>query len=169
MSATFVAELVNEDIAVMRICFDQHETGLAFDVFNLTFGPVNSSGAINILAKIRHEHLNRLFSTILLQIVHFLQRHPGATVGMDGSTEGRAYLYHRIFLTNESYINRYCEALGMDWYVRWLRSGEFARHGDGYYHMRPIVENIPSERKATDMYRYYLVRLKDHIHSPFIK
>ena len=97
MSATFVAELVNEDIAVMKICFDQYETGLAFDVFNITFGPVNSSGAINVLAKIRHEHLDRLFSTILLQILYFLKRHPSATVGMDGSTEARAYLYHRIY------------------------------------------------------------------------
>lgn len=143
----------------MKIHFSIIDLSLPFEVFNLTFGPVNDMGNIDDHVKLGHENIGKLFSTILLQVIQFLKSHPEVAVGIDGSTDSRTYMYHRLFLTNEKYLAAYCDAVGVDWFVKVLRNGELEEHESGAFLARPRFEIIPKDGKRAALFRYYLLRI----------
>ena len=107
-------------------------------VHNLAFGPTNEDGSIDDQARIKHKDSNKLFSTILLFCLNFLQENPNVTIGLDGSDDTRAHIYHRIIINNRDYFKEYFVALGVDWCVRLLRNGkiEIDANGDLLFRLR---------------------------------
>jgi len=135
------------------------ESPLLLNVSNLAFGPLDADGSINDAAKIPHENPSKAFSTILLFCLAYLNQFPDKTIGLDGSNEVRAYLYHRMFLTNKEYLEEYFVSIGVDWYVKLLRSGDVERDTDGHPHFKPRPEAFDYTR-IRDLYRYYMFHLK---------
>ncbi|MCW3111025.1 MAG: hypothetical protein JWQ09_5531 [Segetibacter sp.] len=135
------------------------ENSLLSNVSNLAFGPLNADDIINDAAKIPHENPSKGFSTILLFCLAYLNQFPRRTIGLDGSNEVRAYLYHRMFLTNKDYLEEYFVSIGVDWYVRLLRSGDVERDADGHPHFKPKPEPFDYAR-IRDLYRYYMFHLR---------
>ncbi len=123
-------------------------------VYNLAFGPPNEVRSIDDKVRIKHQDSNRLFSTILLFCLNFLQENPKVTIGLDGSDDTRAHFYHRIFINNKDYLGEYFLALGVDWCVRLLRNGEIERDATGkpFFRLRP--EPFDYQRTTKDLYRY---------------
>jgi hypothetical protein len=130
------------------------------NVCNLSFGPQNDDGEINDEAKIHHQDTNRMFSTILLFSLAFLQEYPKITIGLDGSNDVRAYLYHRMFLSNREYLGEYFVAIGVDWHVRLLRNGKIEVDVNGKPFFKPRPEPFDFQRDAKDLYRYYMYHLR---------
>lgn len=129
-------------------------------VHNLSFGPLTEKGEIDDEARIEHKHPSKMFSTILLFSLGYLQVNADVTIGVDGSNDGRAYLYHRMFKTNEIYLEQYFVAIGVDWYVRLLRNGLIEKDIEGFAFFKPRPEPFDYKRNANDLYRYYMFRLK---------
>ncbi|MBO9659741.1 MAG: hypothetical protein J7527_13045, partial [Chitinophagaceae bacterium] len=91
----------------------------------------------------------------------FLQRNPGYTIGVDGSTDTRAYLYHRMFRSNEISFRELLATFGIDYFVKVLRSGDFETYADGSVCIKPRLEKFDYHRAANDLYHYYMFKLKD--------
>jgi hypothetical protein len=150
------------DSVLLKIKIDVIENSLLPQVYNLSFGPVkNETLDIDDTAKIFHNNLSRLFSTIIFFCVSFLKINPGIKIGLDGSTDSRAYLYHRIFQSNQISLQDLLVTFGLDWFVRLLRSGEFEKHPDGSVWIKPELEAFDYERAAKDLYHYYVFGLKE--------
>ncbi len=93
----------------------------------------------------------------------YLQTNP-VTIGLDGSKDVRAYLYHRIFLTNREYLEAYFNTIGVDWYVRLLRNQlDVERDADGYPYFTAKAEPFDYQRSPGNLDRYYMFRLTKKI------
>lgn len=110
-------------------------------------------------AKIPHQNPSKAFSTILLFCLTYLKQFPDRTIGLDGSNEGRAYLYHRMFLTNKAYFEEYFVSIGVDWYVKLLRNGQVETDAQGLPYFKPKPEPFDYTR-LRDLYRYYMFHLR---------
>jgi len=128
-------------------------------VSNLAFGPLDINVKINDSAQIYHQNKAKVFSTILFFCLAFLQQNSHITIGLDGSDEVRAYLYHRMFLKNKEYLEDYFIAIGVDWYVRLLRNNDVERDSNGYPFFKPKPEPFNYSR-VNDLYRYYMFHLR---------
>lgn len=165
MNATIIAELEDSGPRLMKVSLHYLDLRLGFDVYNLIFGPVDSDGGIDLLAKVRHKNVGKFISTVMLHALNFLKRHPAAAVGIDGSTIARTYLNHRTFLSNARYLSHHCRASGVDWYARQLRTGGLEKNENGTIRFTPRLERISHGRKPGDLYRYYLMSVADILSS----
>jgi hypothetical protein len=156
----FQSELEQGNSVDLHIRFSKIDDNFLPNVYNLAFGPINDKNEIDDKAKIPHKNLNKLFSSIILFVITFLDSYDNARVGIDGSNETRAYLYHRIFLSNQSELKETLITVGVDWYVRLLRNGSIEVDSNGLPFFKPKPEPFDLARKATDLYRYYLIELK---------
>jgi hypothetical protein len=129
-------------------------------VYNLAFGPLTATGAIDDNAQIHHANRDKMFSTILLFCLAYLQANSKISIGIDGSNDVRAYLYHRMFQTNKEYLNEYFVAIGVDWYVRLLRNGAIEADDEGLPFFKPKPEPFDYQRNRNDLYRYYMFHLR---------
>ncbi|MCG2615366.1 hypothetical protein LZZ85_13785 [Terrimonas sp. NA20] len=159
--ASFYSPCKGSSAVLIRIRIAPVEYSYFPDVYNLSFGPLNEYGEIDDQSRVLHSNLSRLFSTIILFSIKFLQRNPGYTIGVDGSTDTRAYLYHRIFRSNETSFNELLETFGVDWFVKVLRGGELETYTDGSIWAKPWLEQFDYDRSANDLYHYYMFRLKE--------
>lgn len=158
--ASFYSPCKDGSAALIRIKIATVEYSYFPDVYNLSFGPLDEYEKIDDQARVLHSNLSRLFSTIILFCIKFLQRNPGYTIGVDGSTDTRAYLYHRIFRSNENSFKELLATFGVDWFVKVLRGGELETYTDGAIWAKPRLERFNYERAANDLYHYYMFRLK---------
>lgn len=155
----FESEDEKRNLILLKVKIEPHPDPLLPGVFNLCFGTPDSTGEIDDKAKIRHYDANKMFSTILIFALAYLQTNP-VTIGLDGSNDVRAYLYHRMFLTNRVYLEEYFDTIGVDWYVRLLRNRiDVERDADGYPYFKPKAEPFDYERPPSNLYRYYMFRL----------
>lgn len=96
------------------------------EVFNLGFGPLNSLGEIDDMAVISHRDNSKVYSTILLGAITFLEANPDRYVGIDGANFTRACLYYRLFRLNHDYLSTHVNSYGIKYYIRLLRGKEKA-------------------------------------------
>lgn len=129
------------------------------NVFNLSFGPIADNGEIDDEAKINHSDIDKMFSTILFFGLVFLEANPENRIGIDGSNDVRAYLYHRMFITNKGILSKYFVTFGVDWYVRMFRSGNIETDSKGHPFFKPKPESFDYLRPTADLYRYYMFSL----------
>lgn len=156
---TFYTEIKNGSPLLIKISIQPLGFPLLPNVYNLSFGPLLSNGDINDSAKINHSNKDKVFSTILLFCLAYLQSNPSITIGLDGTNDVRAYLYHRMFLTNKKNLQEYFITIGVDWYVKLLRNGEVELDKDGHAFFKPKPEPFDYNRLPTDLYRYYMFHL----------
>lgn len=145
----------------LHILIVKHPDPNLEDVYNLAFGPLNDEGLIDDTARIKHIDVKKLFSTLIFMGMHFLYVNKNAYIGIDGSSETRAYMYHRMFSLNFDDLRDSLNLIGVDWYVRLLRSKEDVErddNGNPFYKPRPEV--FDKKRKSNDLYRYYMYSLK---------
>jgi hypothetical protein len=147
---------------LLKIRIKPVKIDLLSDVYNLSFGPPKADGTIDDMSRIGHQNPNKMFSTIILFSLAFLQDNPGVTIGLDGSNDVRAYMYHRMFLTNKTYLADYFVTLGVDWFVKLLRNNDIERRPDNSPFFKPRSEPFDYQRIKKDLYRYYMYHLKDN-------
>jgi hypothetical protein len=129
-------------------------------VCNLAMGPLTEMGYIDDQIRLRHQDRSRVYSTLVFCILGFLDKYPDLKVGLDGSNDARAAVYHGIFLANKNYLSNYIFPVGVDWYVKLLRNRkDVERHSDGEPFFKPISEPFDYSRSRHDLYRYYVVHL----------
>lgn len=157
---TFYSETKDESTVLLKVLISPLQDSFLLNVSNLSFGPLLSSGEIDDTVKINHLNKNKMFSTILLFSLAHLQSNPQITIGIDGSNNTRAYLYHRMFHTNREYLDEYFITIGVDWYVKLLRNGDVERDEKGFPYFKPRPEPFDYERPSSSLYRYYMFHLK---------
>lgn len=157
---TFHTKVTNASTILIKIEISPLGDPLLPNVFNMAFGPLSQNGSIDDTAKINHQNKDKVFSTILLFSLVYLQSNPQMTIGIDGSNDIRAYLYHRMFLTNREYLDEYFVTIGVDWYVKLLRNGSIEIDTNGLAYFKPKPEPFDYQRSATNLYRYYMYQLK---------
>src|SRR5690606_32736290 len=129
---------------------------------NLAFGPIDQNGDIDDRIILKHKNVNKVFSTVLFYAITFLEDNSteSYSIGIDGSNEIRAYLYHRMFRFNQMYLSDIILTVGVDWYVKLLRNGtDIERDSDGLPLFKPRPEPFDLTRKPNDLYRYYIFTL----------
>ncbi|MET6996934.1 DUF6934 family protein [Chitinophaga defluvii] len=156
----FYSILKNGDQVLLKVEIKSLADPLLPNVFNLAFGPSDEEEKIDDQVKLNHSDINKMFSTILLFSLTFLKVNPSVKIGIDGSNDVRAYLYHRMFLTNKNYLNEFFVTIGVDWYVRLLRDGTVERDHQGLAFFKPKPEPFDYQRTAIDLYRYYMFLLR---------
>jgi hypothetical protein len=157
---TFISELNNAPSVLIKIKISPFDDSLLPSVYNLAFGPVLENGNIDDEAGLSHQHYSKVFSTILLFCFVFSQAHPALIIGLDGSDERRAYLYHRILLKNRIYLEDKFVLIGVEWHMKLLRNNSLELDMEGRPFFKPIPEPFDYERKASNMYNYYMFQLK---------
>lgn len=86
---TFNSELKNKTIVELHVLITKHPDNLLPNVFNLAFGPIDENGEIDDNIILKHENVNKVFSTVLFYAITFLVDNnvqPYA-IGIDGSNE----------------------------------------------------------------------------------
>lgn len=156
----FYSPLKNGGMAELVVQIRNINDPLLPNVFNLGFGPPDNAGSFSDTVSINHSNLGKVFSTILLLAIAFLKRNPLLAIGIDGSDDRRAYLYHRMFGSNRHALEDTLILTGVDWYVRLLRNGDVERDPTGFPYFKPRPEAFDFQRKTKDLYRYYLINLK---------
>ncbi len=155
---TFFTTLFDNSKLLLKVIIAPLNNPLLPNVFNLSFGPMMENGDINDTIKIKHKNINKVFSTIIFYALTFIKNNESISIGVDGSNDARAYLYHRMFISNKDYLKEYFDTIGVDWYVRLLRNNEIECDATGYAFFKPKPEPFDYIRKSTDLYRYYIFK-----------
>lgn len=146
---------------LMRIRIEPYGDPFLPGVYNLSLGPPDENGKINDQVRLKHYDSGKVYSTVILFALAFLTEYPEASIGLDGSNDIRANLYHSMFLLNRSVMSEYFYAVGVDWYVKLLRNQhDVERDEDGNPFFKPRPEEFDYSRTRADLYRYYILELK---------
>lgn len=94
------------------------------NAYNLAFGPFKADGTIDDKIKLSHQDYSKVFSTVLLEAMAYLKKHPDKYVGIDGSDNARAYMYYRCIQNNFPYLSSIFTIEGFNYYIRMLRQGK---------------------------------------------
>jgi hypothetical protein len=157
----YVPQAKNGNI-LMRVTIKPHPDPLLPNVYNLAIGPPVEDDKIDDQARLKHKDSSRVFSTAILFALAFLTDYPEMLIGLDGSDDLRATLYHSMFIANRETMNEFFTAIGVDWYVRLLRNREeIERTADGDPFFKPRPEVFDYQRNRHDLYRYYMLALKN--------
>ena len=156
---TFTSLSKDKQETLLKVSISPLGDPLLANVYNLAFGPLDENGNIDDICKVNHANIHKMFSTILFFCLTFLRNNPTATIGIDGSNDVRAYLYHRMFLTNREYLSEFFITIGVDWYVRLLRNGTVELDKNGLPFFKPKPESFDYQRNTNDLYRYYMFQL----------
>lgn len=162
-ACTFCTEIKNGNKVELHISIlknpDEHLKG----IYNLAFGPLNKEGEIDDKVIVEHLNIQKVFSTVLMIAITFLElnKEKKYKIGIDGSNDTRAYLYHRMFKKNYKMFSEFLIIGGADWYVKLLRyKNDIERDSEGYPYFKPILETFDLHKKSTELYRYYYFELK---------
>ncbi len=158
--ATFNTVLKNGETLLLKIAITPHHDPLLPAIYNLAFGPIDTNGEMNDQIKIHHSNLEKTFSTVLLIASVFLKQNSNLLIGIDGTNDARAYLYHRILISNRGYFDQFFITIGIDWYVRLLRDGYMELDQEESPYFKPKPELFDYQRPCKDLYRYYALRIK---------
>jgi hypothetical protein len=135
------------------------------DVYNLAFGPLTTDNKIDDTSKLQHQNHSKVFSTIIFSALSFLTENKEKFLGIDGSSNARAYMYYRCIQNNYDYLNQFFTIYGVNFYVRILRK---LKDDDEAYpidseDIKPLPQliekgnNIPAEK----LYNYFIFKLKE--------
>ncbi|SHL99428.1 hypothetical protein [Chitinophaga sp. CF418] len=157
---TFNSPQIDGSIVPIIVKIDPHPDPYLPGVYNLGFGPSDGQGEFSDDIRLRHENIGKVFSTVLFHGLTFLQENPELILGIDGSDDLRATLYHLMVKSNRVYLSEFFVIIGVDWYVRVFRDGNYELDADGNLLSKPKSEQFDYERTRHDLYRYYMFHLK---------
>ncbi len=118
---SFDSVLTNGNIVPIGINISDEPHPLIPNVYNLAFGPLDLNSKIDDKIKLCHQNHSKLFSTIVLTGLSFLEKNADKFLGIDGSNNARAYLYYRCIQNNFDYLTKYLNIYGVNYYLRILR------------------------------------------------
>lgn len=161
-SCSFKSVLDDDSIATLAVQIDGSQHPLMPDVYNLAFGPLNDEGEINDMAELKHKDYSRVFSTIVLAAMTFLTEHASKFLGIDGSSNSRAYLYYRCIRNNFEYLSQFFRIYGIKYYVRKLRKvddedEEYPIDFEDEIPVPTLIEN-PGHIPHDKLYNYFIFR-----------
>lgn len=130
------------------------------NVYNLGFGPPAINGTFNDNIRLKHANNSKVLSTVIFLGLTFLQENPELTIGVDGSDDTRATLYHMMYKINREYLHDFFLPIGVDWYVRVFRDWSYEVDEEGHALAKPRPEPFDFERSRRDLYRYYMFHLR---------
>jgi hypothetical protein len=146
---------------LMRVEIKPYPDPLLPLVCNLAMGPLTKTGEIDDQTRLKHQDRVVVYSTLVFCMLGFLNKYPDLMVGLDGSNDSRAAIYHGIFLANRNYLNDYFVPIGVDWFVKLLRNKrDVERNPEGEPFFKPMPERFNYKKSRHELYRYYLVQLK---------
>jgi len=159
---TFKSQLQNGHAIPLKVEISNEAHELLPNVFNLAFGPINAKGHIDDKAELPHTDYSRVFSTILLSALNYLNNNPEQYLGIDGSDNLRAYYYWRFLQRNFEYLNQFFEIFGLKYYVRITRFGKRQYQNpfdfeDVFVHPDRIVK---TNEWPEQMYNYFIFKIK---------
>lgn len=105
--ADFQSELHDGTKIPLKIEISDEPHHLLHNVYNLAFGPLDSRGRIDDQAELEHSNYSKVFSTILFTGLTYLNSNPNHYLGIDGSSNARAYLYYKFLQNNYDYLNQF--------------------------------------------------------------
>jgi len=151
----------NGDSVLIRVIIKPHPDPLLPNVYNLAMGPPVGELEIADNIRLKHRESGRVFSTAILFAPTFLTEFPEMIIGLDGTDDLRATLYHSMFKVNREHLSEFFETIGVDWYVKLLRNQiDIERKKDGSAFFKPKPETFDYSTDRHDLYRYYMVELK---------
>lgn len=98
---------------IIRVEIKPHHDPFLTGVSNLAMGPVTESGELDDQIRLKHKDRAVVYSTLLFCMLGFLNQYPDLTVGLDGSDDLRAAIYHSIFLSNGNSLGDYFVSVGL--------------------------------------------------------
>lgn len=151
----------NTPPVLMAVEIKPHPDELLTNVYNLAMGPKNDIGQIDDKVRLKHVDSSKMFSTVIVFAIAFLDEFSDLIIGLDGSDDLRATLYHSMFQSNREQLNDFITCIGVDWYVKLLRNRqEIERTSDGSPFFKPRPEPFDFTRTRHDLYRYYMIQRK---------
>lgn len=145
---------------LIRVEIRPYPDEFLISVYNLAMGSVNERNEINDRIRLKHIDSNKVFSTVIFFSLAFLKEYPELIIGLDGSDDLRANLYHSMFVTNKQRLSEFFISIGVDWYVKLLRNQmDIERNKDGAPLFKPRPERFDYNRRRDDLYRYYMFQL----------
>lgn len=163
-SVRFNSELRNYTTIPMGVVIAGQSHVLLPDVYNLAFGPLDNNNEVNDRLRITHANPSKVFSTIILSALTFLNNNPDLYLGIDGSDNARAYLYYRIIQNNFDLLSQYFDIFGVNYYVRILRKNMDSddSHPVDIEDIRTVPTKITkgSVVRSEKMYNYFTFRIK---------
>ncbi|MBP1651277.1 MAG: hypothetical protein H6Q26_1434 [Bacteroidetes bacterium] len=145
----------------IKMQIDDKPQELFNDTYNLAFGPVDRKGRIKDMESINHADYSMAFSTILNFAKGYLDRNPYRMVGLDGSTNSRAYYYFRMIKQNYDYLSERFVMYGIKYYVRVKRKGTgFYENPFDFRDIETLFEKLDKEeleknRELETMFNYF--------------
>jgi hypothetical protein len=122
-ASEFYAILANDESIKLGVRISHTSHPLIPNTYNLAFGPVDSAGSVDDKARLSRQNYSKVFSTVIFEAMSFLKKHPADFVGIDGSSNARAYIYYRCIQNNITYLKSIFSILGVNYYIRMLREG----------------------------------------------
>lgn len=159
-SMTFYSPQINDTEVMIIVQLKSHPISRLPNVYNLGFGPSDGKGSFLDNVPLQHADRNIVFSTIMLLALAFLIAHPQHIIGLDGSSDARARIYHMMFRSNISQLAEHFETNGLDYYVKQLRDGKLETDTENKFIYIPIPEPFDYSRSSKNLYRYYMFYLK---------
>lgn len=135
-------------------------------VYNLAFGPYDRKKRLKDMESIKHADYSMAFSTILYFAKKYLDQSPDRAIGLDGSTNSRAYLYFRIIRQNYDYLSAQFEMYGVKYYVRVKRKGPelyenpFDFRDVEYSYHKLLKGELENSRELETMFNYFIFTKK---------
>jgi hypothetical protein len=148
---------------LIQVVIEEEEHELLSDVYNLAFGPLKANGRIDHTSELPHIDYSMIFSTILFSAFTYLNKNPGHALGVDGSTNARAFLYYRMLQRNFEYLDQYFDMFGVKYYVRITRFGK--KQYDDPFDFNDITVQAAKIEKGQSipndfMHNYFILKLK---------
>ncbi|RYE19082.1 MAG: hypothetical protein EOP45_13165 [Sphingobacteriaceae bacterium] len=157
----FNSPQITGDPILMRVIIKPHPDPLLPNVYNLAMGPSIGDTDIDDTVRLKHANSSKVFSTAILFALIFLTEYPEMIIGLDGTDDLRARLYHSMFITNRETLFEYFQTIGVDWYVKLLRNQiDIERNEEGIPFFKHRPEAFDYDRTRNDLYRYYMFELK---------
>lgn len=136
------------------------------NLYNLSFGPLDKNGEINYKAKLNHKNTNKVFSTILLFAIGFLQtsKENNYAIGIDGTNKTKARFYHMMFKQNHKHLSDLISIAGVDCHANMLWRTNITKdnpdkENNGFSLFKSKPEPFDLNRKTSDLYQYYIFSL----------
>lgn len=77
LNMTFHSPCIDQPDTLMKVELQEHPDSQFKDVYNMAFGPLNEKNKLDDTAKIKHADTDKMFSTVLVFGLMFLQKYPG--------------------------------------------------------------------------------------------
>ncbi|GAA4340897.1 DUF6934 family protein [Flaviaesturariibacter amylovorans] len=161
-NGVFPTELIDGHSVPLKVEIHNEEMEFLPNVYNLAFGPMDARGGIDDKVQLTHKDYSAVFSTIMFEALGYLRKNPDHFLGVDGSNNERAALYHFLLKVNYDYLDQFFEFFGIKYYVRITRFGKTQYENPfDFQDIMPVPIRInKNDPRPRPMFNYFVFGLK---------